>query len=72
MWCVKQAECCMDAQGSSAAFNGLGVLAMHGQGLPRNYTLAQMAFERGAALGDMDCIFNLGMLYTGTGPILLG
>ena len=38
---------------------------MNGEGLPRNYTLAKMAFERGAALGDMDCIFNLGMLYTG-------
>ena len=56
-----------DAQGSSAAFNGLGVLAMQGQGLPRNHTLAKMAFERGAALGDMDCIFNLGMMYSGAG-----
>ena len=55
-------------QGTAAAFNGLGVMAMNGQGLPQNHSLAALAFEQGAALSDPDAIYNLGMLYTGEAP----
>lgn len=45
-----------------AAWNGLGVLHFHGQGVPVNYTLAREYFEKGADR-DHDSAYNLGTIH---------
>jgi len=45
-----------------AAHNGLGVLAFNGWGMEQNFSVARLAFERGAALGDADAHFNMGLI----------
>ena len=51
-------------QGKLDAIYALGMMAMGGKSLPRNYTLAALAFEEGAALGHADSTLWLADLYT--------
>lgn len=45
----------------SAAY--LGRMFMRGEGVKKNYEMAMMWFERGAAYGDRECHNGLGILY---------
>ena len=48
-------------KGSAAAHNALGVLFHEGRDVPQDAAAAREHFEAGAALGDVDAMFNLGM-----------
>ena len=54
------------AAGVASAYNGLGVLYFSGESdRGVDYAAARRAFQKGAALGDPDSIFNLGTIYAG-------
>lgn len=50
-------------RGDAIACNDLGISRLHGDGLPRDSTLAVQAFERSCARGCPDGCNNLGALY---------
>ena len=54
------------AQGSSAAYNALGIMHLQGlAGMPVNHTRAKQLFEIGASMGEPDCFYNLAVVYSG-------
>jgi TPR repeat protein len=56
------------AQGHPTAQNTLGVMYLHGEGVPQNYKKAAELLSQAAAQGDADSKFYLGMMYrTGDG-----
>jgi len=48
------------AKGVAAAHTGLGIMAQNGHGRVANLSAAIEHFEKGAAMGDKDALFNLG------------
>ena len=44
--------------------NNLGLMYMHGDGVPRDYDAARRFYEQGAALGNDAAINGLGVLYS--------
>jgi TPR repeat protein len=57
--------------GLPSAWNGIGVLHFNGQGTEANLTAARLAFERGAAQNNSDCMCVRCGLYTVTRAVLL-
>ena len=64
LWQLADASACV-LQGSAAAYNGLGMLHMEGQGVPVNFTRARQLFEVAAAADEPNSFFNLGLMHLG-------